>query len=215
MHTSNGDVVVRFVTQNDMVNGLKVADNTRGEYTDNNGNTLQLDGFGKATIGGVSYDCENNARNTVVFERNGELVVYQINRQAKTFAVYELQLDAKYFAGLEVAAKHSYTCTDYSYSANTTMLFFAGGKVAFASTSDGHDDDVENNCGKPYVPAYKDSEGTFAVNGRIITVEIGGQTFTFRVNDVVMPTKLTCVSTTMTATDHGYFQVGTVFSVNA
>ncbi len=214
VHISNGDVVVRFVTQNDMVNGLKVADNTRGEYTDNNGNTLQLDGFGKATIGGVSYDCENNARNTVVFERNGELVVYQINRQAKTFAVYELQLDAKYFAGLEVAAKHSYTCTDYSYSANTTMLFFAGGKVAFASTSDGHDDDVENNCGKPYVPAYKDSEGTFAVNGRIITVEIGGQTFTFRVNDVVMPTKLTCVSTTMTATDHGYFQVGTVFGIS-
>lgn len=215
VHTDGGDVIVRFLAENDITSGLAVADDTRGTYTDGQGNTLVLDGFGKATIGGVSYDCENNARNTVVFERNGELVVYQINRQAKTFAVYELQLDAKYFAGLEVAAKHSYTCTDYSYSANTTMLFFAGGKVAFASTSDGHDDDVENNCGKPYVPAYKDSEGTFAVNGRIITVEIGGQTFTFRVNDVVMPTKLTCVSTTMTATDHGYFQVGTVFSVNA
>ncbi len=211
--TSSGEIIVKLLSVGDYTNGLVVADATRGNYSDGQNNTLWLDGFGVATYNGNAYECENQARNTVLFFVDGDMHVYQIDTARKTFSVYSVQLDYATFAGTTYQANHRFVCESISYEATTSFLFRDDGTVDVTSLCSTHDEELSDNCGEVYKPAFNATSGRYTITQNVVTITVGDATFSFKISDVVMLNKLVCTSTTLTSEQHGYFAVGTAFTI--
>lgn len=210
--TSAQQLVVKLLSNGNYTNGLAVADSTRGNYVDGQGNTLSLDGFGVATYNETAYDCNNQSRNTVMLFVDGEIRLYQINTANGTFAVYPLELNYNTLAGVKYSATSTFFCEVTIYSATTTFLFRDDGTVDITSVCDSHDDELIDNCGETYKPAYNTVGATYTIQLNVITITAGDVQFSFTINDVIMLDKIVCTTTGLTSEQHGYFAVGTTFT---
>lgn len=210
--TSTKQLVVKLLSNGNYTNGLAVADFTRGNYTDGQGNTLSLDGFGVATYNGTAYDCKNQSRNTVMLFVDGEICLYQIDTANGTFTLFPFELNYNTLAGAKFSATTSFFCEVTSYSATTTFLFRDDGTVDITSTCDTHDDELIDNCGEFYKPAYNTVGATYTIQLNVITITAGDVQFSFTINDVITLDKIVCTTTGLSSDQHGYFAVGTVFS---
>lgn len=194
--------------------GLTLSDAYRGTYTGPMGE-VTLDGFGKIT-GAVQGTYVVNSRNVLLLHTASGYATYKFNATAKTYEVYELALDNSLVEGSSYFAEYKFVCYGSHYTANTTFTFGADGVVTVVSTSDEHDNGNYKCLSDVYSPSFASAsgtQGTYSVSGNVITVNVGGETFTFEIADIISRNVLRCVSTTVSANAHGYFETSTSFLV--
>ena len=195
--------------------GLVMADAVRGEYTLSDAENLFLDGFGGATLGELNGTYVAYGYNiTAIF--GDEVRLYRVDPKSGTYTISSKVLDETLLAGMSFAASYMFTCEndsdDYPYMATTIFEFRANGKVVVKSSSDEHDED----CNDIYSPEYAtDSglEGTFTVEGNKITVTVNEKTIVFTFTDAFGLNTITCSTTNVSPSSHGYFGTNTVFTL--
>lgn len=192
--------------------GLTLADAVMGTYTLAGADDLVLDGFGTATVGARkgSYAIYGTG---ITVNFGSELVVYRIDANSKTYKVSDIPVDEALFAGKSFTSTYLFKCENCEYNnfATTVFEFMADGKVTVKSSSSGHDEE----CTDKYSPEFATSsgtEGTFTVAGNKITVLVNGITITFKFNDAVGLNTITCSSTYVDSSSHGYFAPDTEFT---
>ncbi len=206
---------VKVVEWGNTSSGLIVSDAVRGVYKKDGADDLVLDGFGRATLGAKSGEYAVYGMNvTVIFA--DEVKIYKIDTVTSTYTVNNVSIDAEYFAGKSLSAEYTFFCDNYStqipYTAVTVFEFKAGGKVIVRSASEEHDED----CDDKYAPEFATAEGlegTFAVAGNKITVTVNGKTIEFTFTDAVGMNTVTCSSTDVSSSSHGYFATGREFTL--
>lgn len=204
---------VKITTYGDVKNGLSVADEYRGTYTQNE-EVLIVDGFGNISTGTLSgtYTLNGNVM-TVVFGLTA--AVYRLDNENMTFEKINITLDSSLVSGKTYEASYSFVCSGYFYTAETKMTFSRSGKVTIISTSEEHDSGSEGCIEDSYLPVFASKtgvQGTYNVSGNQVTVTVNGYTFTFTIKDVLNPSELVTNKTTLDSSEQGYFGVGTVFS---
>ncbi|MGN1041877.1 MAG: hypothetical protein ACI4SK_00160 [Christensenellales bacterium] len=193
-------------------NGLVPADSLKGSYTNEDGNTLVLDGFGKATYGDREGTYVLNARGSITFVNDDFCAVFVPDKYSGTYRNYDVTFDEKLVRGKAFEATYMFVCGEAVYSATTRLTFGANNIVVVKSESSDHDGD----CGSDvYAPSFGDSDGVFGrytVEQNRVIVQSGEETFVFVIDDVTLIDKITCVSTTVASDAQGYFGAGTAFA---
>ncbi len=97
-----------------------------------------------------------------------------------------------------------------TYEATTSFQFDGIGGVTITSSSTEMDSDwsAPSYYGCPFT-----GNGTYVVEGNVITITKGSYVMVFELDNATAPTTLTCTSTTVSTSSDGYFAVGTVFSL--
>lgn len=213
--------IIKIVEWGNAKQGLVVSDKYRGTYTKEGTDDLVIDGFGTLTLGGQSGTYSINENGSLYVEIDDTAKVIDVNLTAKTYADSKIKLDNSLIAGKTFSATYNFTCdssgeTYAVYSAVTKFEFLSGGSVKITSTSEEHDSG-DDACGADtYSPTFASANGktgTYSVSGKTITVNVGSETLVFEVNDVSLILDITCTATSVDDTSHGYFSVGTEFSV--
>lgn len=207
-------VYARVALWGDLAKGLVAADGYRGVYTVGDV-TLILDGFGTAVFGtdGGTYRLNGNVA-TVSFI-GGNIRVFRLDRATLTGSEVSVPAGNALLEGRTFRATYNFSCGYYLYGATTAFAFGADGRVTVTSVSPAHDAG-EDACDEDvYSPSFASAAGvvgTYTVTGDTVTVQVGGETFRFRVTNVLDPTSIVCESTTVASDAHGYFRTGTAFS---
>ena len=193
-------------------NGVALADVYRGAYAIENGE-LFIDGFGGATLGGVKGTYEMSGR-VAFLTIAGEYSVYRLDPTTYTAKKEDVALNNNLLNGKTYKGVHYYMCNDYMYDAETTFIFGENGVVTVKSISSSHDSGDEMCSLDSYAPTFASKEGvkgTYSVKGNQVTVSVGGETFVFKIMNVVTVTQLSCISGTVENNEHGQIQAGVVF----
>lgn len=204
-------VVLRINGWADTRTGLTQSDRWRGEYRTEAGDVLTLDGFGAAVYGGLRGE----------YRMNGELVVFTTDRlrafrldtENLTCEEVAVVLNIQTFAGRSYTAEYNFVCTNYTYTATTTITFGDDGKVRITSESPSHDDSSDGCEEDTYHPLFtcSYSVGRYTVSGDSLTIDTGSYKITFLITDVVGLTTLVCTETDLPTGTHGYFGAETIF----
>lgn len=194
--------------------GLTLADDYRGEYLLEDDSTMILDGFGK--VSGDFVGAYTLYGRIATVNVGGTFAVYRLDNSKFTAQKLDVKFDMSLVAGKTYTASHIFYCDSYPYTATTTFEFKADGSVIIKSTSSEHDEgsDYADACTDLYNPTFASKDGvtgSYSVSGNKITVNVNGQTFVFEMLNVVATDSITCVSTTASSTDHGYFAPQTNF----
>lgn len=207
------DYAVRVDDWKNASDGLTFADANRGEYSDADGNTLVVDGFGTLTLNGSSAAYVVNANGTLYAVVDGNPTVLTLSGTAFTTATAptaEQMLDGKTFT-----AQYKFSCGYLGYEA-TTSFAFVDGTVVCTSVCPDHDEGdyaCEDDVYACPIGNSTGMDGTYTASGNTVTVTIGEYTFTFELNDYADATAIICTSTSLASSDHGYFKVGVAFTV--
>ena len=172
--------------------GLTQADGWRGTYTSPDQEDLTLDGFGKIKWGENVGTYRQNGKWIVA--RFTELQGFLLQTDTMTYTKEELPFGVNSFVGKSYSATYKFVCDDMIYDAQTTFTFLSDGKVSITSTSD-------------------TLSATYTLTADRLTVSVGGNTFTFYVEDVIALQNLTLESTTLATDTHGFIPVGTILAV--
>lgn len=81
--------------------------------------------------------------------------------------------------------------------------------------SPSHDDGDDACTDDRYEPSFASKtgvEGTYLVNGNRVKINVNGQEFTFLIDNVLTASSITCLETTLSSDEHGYFKEGTLFN---
>ncbi len=207
---------VKISSWNDAQNGLIVADEYRGTYTNDENEQIELDGFGNIKIANQNgtYILNNNVI-TVTISSN--TMVYRLNNQDYTYEEIPLALDNSLVNGKTFTAEYTFFCGSYPYTANTTFIFGDNGVVTIKSVSPSHDEGEDACMDDLYNPTFASKTGlagTYLVKGNQLTITIKGVTFVFVIDNVLFPNTITLISTTLDSSEHGYFGVNTKFNAN-
>ncbi len=213
--TANDKVTyAKIVDWNSATKGLQLADPYRGNYTFEDKDTLTLDGFGGAVLGSTngSYTLNDNIA-TITF---GNVVkVYRINTNDDTYEIVDIQLDESLVRGYTFNGSHDFYCGSFRYTAETSFSFGENGIVIIKSTSSSHDEG-DGQCSSDYYnPSYASRngvEGVYTVIGNKIRINVNEETFEFLISDVLKVNKISCISTTLNNSNHGYFSINTSFN---
>lgn len=204
------EYVVKVVGWDGSDKGLVLSDAVRGAYTLDGADDLILDGFGAATYGTRKGEyAASGSSITVLF--GTEVGVFRIDTKTKTYTVSTTAVDSKLFAGKSFSAEYNFFCQNDMYKAITVFEFKDDGKVTVKSASVAHDED----CDDKYDPEFATAsgvEGTFTVVGNKITVKVNGKTIVFTFTDAVGLDTLTCTSTDVSSSSHGYFKPDSEFT---
>ena len=193
--------------------GLTKADPYRGTYTAPGKDDLVLDGFGKAKLGAAVGSYRQNGKWTVV--SFPELRGFILNTDDMTYAEEALPFDASSFVGKSYGLSYKFACDGIVYDVDTTFAFLTGGRVQITSASPTHDDREEGCMLDTYTPDFTTSDtrtASYTLTADILTVSVGGISFTFYVEDVITLNQLTLRSTTLSDGAHGYISVGSVLA---
>lgn len=204
--TAGGNTLVVKANWGDVQNGLVLSDSLRGVYTNENGEPLTLDGFGKILVGTVSgtYYAQGNAVTVTV----SSTVSAYILSDDGTYQVYEVNF-ATLVTGKTYTATYNFTGSAFVYSATTSFAFGENGVVTVTSVCEEYETDEGE-----YKPVFGDKnglEGSYTVSQNKLIVKINGQTFAFEMADVVQCKSIICQSTTLSEAETGYFPTGTSF----
>lgn len=192
----------------DLSKGLVLADDYLGIY--NNGVVLSLNGFGLATYNGSNGDYEIT-NGLVVYTSLTNVLVFRVDKQNKTYEIVDVKLDETLVSGKTFSGTYMFICNDEMYNATTAFTFSASGKVSISSTSSDHDDPSSGCYVDTYAPVFATKEGTYTVNGNVVSVNALGYTFKFKIDNVLKPGALICISTSLPSTEQGQFGANTKF----
>ena len=218
LNDGNKEYVVKITSWGGTDRGLVLSDSVRGIYTyegeDGLKDDLILDGFGEVTLGEKSgtYQAWGTGI-TVLF--GSEIKVFRIYTRTNTYEESNTPIDETLFAGKTYTLTHTFFCENDSetpYSATTIFEFKADGIVTVKSSSEEHNE----GCNDIYSPEFATEsgmDGIFTVAGNKITVEVNGKTIVFAFTDAVGLYTITCSSTDVNSSSHGYFNAGTVFTL--
>lgn len=221
---SNKTYVVNVVEWGNATNGLAVSDAYRGTYTKDGADDLVIDGFGNLKIGTADGTYTINLNGSLLVVSIDTTYVLDVDLKNKTYADGKIELDESLVAGKTFGASYNFVCyddgddTSYNglFKAVTSFRFSSDGKVYVTSVSSEHDDGEDSCSSDVYDPPFASeigNLGTYAVSGKTVTVTVGSYSFTFEIDDVSVVSTLKCTSTSVSSTAHGYFSVGTLFSV--
>ncbi len=204
------EVCLRVTAWGNLSAGLAFADAVRGTYTSEGNPELFLDGFGNATFDGVTVPY--TVTDGIVFVTvSGTVRAFRTDRTAGTYTELSYVAGNAMLAGKALSASYTFTCSGYSYSADTRFVFGTNGRVTVYTTSSDHDGECEEDV---YLPAFGSKtgvSGTYSVTGDRVTVTVGGETFVFRIPNVVSVSRMICESTTLSSGEQGYFRTGETF----
>lgn len=205
---------VKIASFDDEKTGLVVADEYRGTYTSNN-ETLVIDGFGGASSGSSSGTYTlNGSVATVVL--GSSAAAYRLDKENKTFEKLNIVLDNSLVSGKTYTASYSFACSGYYYTAITKFTFSRSGNVTIVSTSEDHDSGSEGCTEDSYNPVFASKTGvvgTYSVSGNQLIIKVNNYTFTFTITDIINVDDLVTKTTTLDSSEHGFFSIGTVFSL--
>ncbi len=193
---------------------LVVADSLRGTYTYDE-TTVQLDGFGTITMAtkNGAYMLTNGNYLYVVWS-DDTIEVFTI--QNATLVKQNVAVGNAVLSGKSFTSTYTYFC-DYESSTGykaTTTFEFSDGKVVCKSVSVGHDNATgEDAPDHKYSCELATQDGTYTVNGQVVTIEFSTHTLTFELDDLLQVTSLTCTSTTYSLYSDGSFGTDTIFSL--
>lgn len=197
--------------------GVILADDYRGTFLLEDGSQISLDGFGVFIAEKVgTYVLEGRIATANV---GGELTVYRLDNKNWTAQKLDIKFDASLVSGKNFTAEYNFICDGYPYLATTTFEFKANGVVVIKSTSLEHDEGSEtiDYClMDKYSPAFASANGvsgSYSVSANKITVQVNGFTIVFEMPNVVTGDILTCISTTIDNSTHGFFDKGTTFVI--
>lgn len=200
----------------DKKTGITLSDGLRGTYTSDGKPDLYLNGFGKVTVNGNTYDYKNSDTVITVTVSTGNISLYKLSKSSGTYVELAYTSGNAMLEGKSFSATHMFSCGYYSYSADTTFTFGTNGVVTIYSVSEEHDNDCEE--GDLYSPSFASKtgiNGTYSVSGDRVTITSGGETFVFFIPNVLTASQIICESTTVQSDEHGQFRVNTVFAVVA
>ncbi|MBR2930603.1 MAG: hypothetical protein IKC32_05175 [Clostridia bacterium] len=194
--------------------GLTESDPWRGTYTSEGKDDLVLDGFGKATLGD----------NVGSYRRNGKWIVvnftglhgFLVDTESYTYTEEALPFGAASFVGKSFGVSYKFVCDGVIYDASTTFAFLEDGKVTITSTSPSHDSATDGCTVDTYSPVFVTSDAnpaTYSVSADMLTVSVGGISFTFYVEDVISVNQLKLNSTNLPDDAHGYISIGAVLTL--
>lgn len=195
-------------------NGLVLSDKYRGTYTNESGVDIVIDGFGNARIGETNGTYMMNS-DVATITTLSTTKVYRLNIADYTYESIDVTLDNSLLSGKTYVAEYNYLCGSYMYVATTTFIFADNGKVIIQSVSPSHDDGEDACMNDQYEPSFaskKGVEGTYLVNGNKVKINVNGQEFTFLIDNVLTTNSMTCLETTISSNEHGYFKEGTMFN---
>lgn len=191
--------------------GLVDSDRYIGSYSGEQ--ALTLDGFGSATLGGNSYSYTINSDSSIALYTANQLIVVRVNTADNTYTVVNTPTGNALLQGKQFSADYSFFCTTTTYTADTTFVFGDNGTVTVQSTSSTHDD-VQDGCENDrYAPIFATS-GTYSVRGINVTVTVAGYTFTFSINDMIAPSSIRLISSTLPTDSQGNIPLDEVFLIN-
>lgn len=204
---------------NDGANGLTEADGLQGSYNrydDQSADVLTLDGFCSFTLGtrsGTYRICDNGSLFVTFTDGTYSALMVKDN----LYRMVATPTGEQLVAGKTFRGSVKFKCGAVQYIAETCFEFGEGGTVVCKSVSPMHDSDEDYMCGEDtYTCAIGNAEGksgTYTVDNLTVTVQIGGQTIVFTLNDPLTPGKLTCASSTMDRNMHGGICAGDEFNV--
>ena len=221
--TESGRVLAKIAEWGNKSAGLTFADKYRGSYvfSDDASVDFVVDGFGGFTANGgaVQGTYSVNSNGTLLVKASdGEMQIFAIDVENMTYSVVEFDFGSV-LVGKTFSASYIFSCENsdaWGYMADTSFRFASGKEIYATSTSDEHDNG-EDRCGADYYsPSFASAtglKGTYSLDGNVLTVSVGGATFTFELDDVVEPTQLKCTSTTLEESEHGSFKIGQIFYV--
>lgn len=210
--------VVKIVEWGNGTSGLTVADSYRGTYTCEGAPDLIIDGFGNATLGTKNGTYTINTDGSLLVTTGADMCVLVTDSYKGTYKTSGIRLDNTLTEGKTYAVQYIFICPNdetgtYPYSVTTTFAFGKDGTVTVTSVSTEHDSG-DAPCTEKYNPSFV-GNGTYAVSGNVVTVNINGAQFIFKVSDVSLADELVCTSTTLDqTTSQGAFKVGEKFSLN-
>ena len=100
---------------------------------------------------------------------------------------------------------------------NKRSFFLSGGNVSIISVSPSHDSATDGCTLDKYTPAFATSENLVAkytLSADVLTVTVGGISFSFYVEDVISINQLKLLSTNLSSDAHGYISVGAVLAAD-
>lgn len=212
--TTTTESYCKINSWNDGKNGLVLSDKYRGTYTDASGIDIVIDGFGNAIIGGTSGTYVMNG-DVATITTASMTKVYRFNTVDYTYECIDIVLDNTLLSGKTYVGEYNYLCGNYAYTAKTTFVFSDNGKVIIQSVSPSHDDGDDACTDDRYEPSFASKtgvEGTYLVNGNRVKINVNGQEFTFLIDNVLTASSITCLETTLSSDEHGYFKEGTLFN---
>lgn len=204
--------IIKVVSWGNTSSGVVISDEYRGSYTSNN-STITIDGFGNASVDGVTGVYVLNGAVATITSSN-ETKVYRLNKEEGSFEIVEIALDNSLVSGKSFTANHMFSCGYSVYYADTTFTFGENGVVTVVSTSSHHDSGDDACTDDVYSPTFASStgvKGTYSVKGNKLTVVVAGEEIIFLINNVLKADELTCESTSISNEAHGHFKVGTIF----
>ena len=206
-----------FGDRDNLTKGIILADDYMGTFLLEDGSQITLDGFGTFTAEKIgTYVLDGRIATVNV---GGELTVYRLDNKNWTAQKLDIKFDASLVLGKNFTAEYNFICDGYPYLANTTFEFKANGVVVVKSTSAEHDggsESVDSCMVDTYAPEFASANGvsgTYSVSGNKITVQVNGFTIVFEMQNVVTGDVLTCISTTINNSTHGFFDNGTAFVI--
>lgn len=213
--------IVKIIEWGNTTKGLAVSDKYRGVYTKEGADKLCIDGFGSLTLGLQDGTYSINENGSLYIEIGEDAWVVDVDFSTMTYADSKIKLDNTLVLGKTFSASYNFTCENSSdsyaiYKAVTKFEFLVDGKVRVTSTSEEHDSGDDACSADTYNPTFASANGkmgTYSVKGKTVTVTVGNETIEFELNDVSLVLNITCVSTTVEDTAHGYFAIGTQFSI--
>lgn len=210
--SNNKTIYAKLDDFNDLTGGITLADVYRGTYKADNA-TFDLDGFGGVTIGGKKGTYEMSGRIALLIV-DRQYSAYRLDLETYTATKADVSFDNSLLNGKSYQGTHYYTCNDYMYAATTTFLFGDNGEVTVKSVSSEHDSGDDACSVDKYAPAFASKEGmkgTYSVSGNQVTVQVGGETFVFKIANVVTAAQIVCESGTVESNEHGQIQSGVTF----
>lgn len=212
--TTNGESYCKINSWDNGKNGLVLSDKYRGTYTNESGVDIVIDGFGNARIGETNGTYMMNS-DVATITTLSTTKVYRLNIADYTYESIDVTLDNSLLSGKTYVAEYNYLCGSYMYVATTTFIFADNGKVIIQSVSPSHDDGEDACMNDQYEPSFaskKGVEGTYLVNGNKVKINVNGHEFTFLIDNVLTTNSMTCLETTISSNEHGYFKEGTMFN---
>ena len=210
--------VVQIDQWGNLSSGMRMSDIVRGSYSDGDGKSLVLDGFGAATLNDASYSYVINANGTVTLVSGDDVVVCRLDKSASTYQILPIALDNTLLQGKTFVAQYVFVCDGAPYTASTNFVFGRDGTVSVTSRSTEHDSGEDQCTSDIYSPPFVSGAvqyGKYQVKGNKVTLTFtnanGTFTFVFEILDVTVANRIMCLSTNVESDAHGYFGVGTVF----
>jgi len=213
IETAAKTLYVKVNSWGDASQGLTPSDQWRGTYSGEGQEDLTLDGFGKIKWGEAVGTYRQNGKWIVA--RFSELRGFILHPDTMTYEEEPLPFGASSFVGKTYSLSYRFVCDSVVYDAHTAFTFMADGKVVITSTSPSHDDREEGCTLDLYTPIFTTSDtrtATYSLSADILTVTVGGITFTFYVEDVIALHQLTLETTNLPSDTHGSMSVGAVFT---